>query len=301
MMVLSFRTVLQTLLLAVMLLTTGAAQASSTACPQHFLNGQAPVLTNPKLSAQTHELCYSGYAVLHSGITRTPLWSAEHLTRERIEGARGTARVNTFHPDPNLPESERAGLSDYARSGFDRGHMAPSADMPDPQSQDESFSLANMIPQNPNNNRYLWEAIERAVRDLALRDGEAYVVTGPIFAGANLQALKGRVLVPTQIFKAVYDPKRNGAAAYVVSNAEGSDYRVLSISELEQLAGVDPFPALPLPAKATAIELPQPRQRRPRRSEGASARVPSRPSDQPGTEDDFVGGMLDAIDRMGRP
>src|SRR3954469_18022911 len=301
MMVLSFRAVMQTLLLAVMLLTTGAAQASSTACPQHFLNGQAPLLTNPKLAAKTRELCFSGYAVLHSGVTRTPLWSAEHLTRARIEAARQTARVNTFHPDPNLPESERAELSDYVRSGFDRGHMAPSGDMPDPQSQDESFSLANMIPQNPDNNRHLWEAIERAVRDLALRDGEVYVVTGPIFAGANVQALKGRVLVPTQIFKAVYDPKRNGAAAYVVQNTEGSDYRMISMADLQQLSGIDPFPALSLTAKAPAIELPQPRQRRPRRNEGASARVPSQPSNQPGTEDDFVGGMLEAIERIGRP
>jgi endonuclease G, mitochondrial len=301
MMVLSFRTVLQTLLLAVMLLTTGAAQASSTACPQHFLNGQAPVLTNPKLAAKTRELCYSGYAVLHSGVTRTPLWSAEHLTRERIEGARETARVNTFHPDPNLPESERAVLSDYARSGFDRGHMAPSGDMPDPQSQDESFSLANMIPQNPDNNRHLWEAIERAVRDLTMRDGEVYVVTGPIFSGENLQSLKGRVLVPTQIFKAVYDPKRHGAAAYVVQNAEGNDSRVISIAELQQLAGIDPFPALPQAAKPNAIELPKPRQRRPRRNEGPSAQAPSQPGRQPGPDDDFVGGMLEEIDRIGRP
>src|SRR5689334_6495975 len=133
-MVLSFGTLMRALLLAAPLLTTGATQASSTTCPQQFLGGEAPALTNPKLAAQTRELCYSGYAVLHSGLTRTPLWSAEHLTRERIESARETAWINTFHPDPNLPESERAELSDYARSGFDRGHMAPSGDMPDPQS-----------------------------------------------------------------------------------------------------------------------------------------------------------------------
>ena len=41
---------------------------------------------------------------------------------------------------------------------------------------------------------------------MALDEGEVYVVTGPAFLGAELQSLKGRVLVPTHIFKAVYMP-----------------------------------------------------------------------------------------------
>jgi endonuclease G, mitochondrial len=118
-----------------------------------------------------------------------PLWSSEHLTRERVEEAHTQRRVNEFHPDPNLPPDERAELSDYARSGFNRRHMAPSGDMPDPRSQEESFSLANMVPQNPDSNRHLWERIETAVRDLARRDGELYVVTGPIIPH---EALRGR-------------------------------------------------------------------------------------------------------------
>ena len=63
------------------------------------------------------------------------------------------ARANTFHPDPSLPPGERAELSGYARSGFDRGHMSPSGDIPDEWSQDESFSLANMIPRTRTGNR----------------------------------------------------------------------------------------------------------------------------------------------------
>src|SRR3954451_12065836 len=75
-MALSLKTSIRALLVAAAFLTSSAAVASPTACPQHFLSGQAPTLANPKLTAKTRELCYSGYAALHSGLTRTPLWSA---------------------------------------------------------------------------------------------------------------------------------------------------------------------------------------------------------------------------------
>ena len=67
------------------------------------------------------------------------------------------------------------------------GTCRPSGDMPDEDSQQESFSLANMVPQAPKLNRGVWEGIERAVRRMAGRQGELYVVTGPIFQGSELQ------------------------------------------------------------------------------------------------------------------
>jgi endonuclease G len=167
-------------------------------------------------------------------------------------------RQNAFHEEPRLPAVDRSELADYARSGFDRGHMAPSGDMPDPESQHESFSPANMIPQDPDDNRHLWESIESAVRELSMRDGEVYVVTGPIFQGATLQRLHGRVLVPTGVFKAIYDPKRNAAGAYVVDNAPGRVWKAVSLLELQKLVGIDVFPALPPNVKENAMRLPQP-------------------------------------------
>ncbi len=251
---------LKTLVVALLFgFTPMAAHAAATACPEHFLDGEPPRLVNEKLAAKTRELCNRGFAELHSGITRTALWSAEHLTSKRLEQQRGLERKNTFHADPRLPPDERAELSDYVRSGYDRGHMAPSGDMPDAQSQDESFSLANMVPQNSNNNRNLWEGIESAVRDLTRKDGEVYVVTGPIFQGQNLQRIGGRVLVPTHLYKAIYDSKRRQAGAYLVTNAEGNEYQRVSIADLEEVAGIDPFPSLPRAVKSMAMDLPQPR------------------------------------------
>ena len=60
-----------------------------TACPEYFADGQAPDLINQKLSAKTQEVCYSGYAVEHSGVTRTLLYTAEHLTRDRLMQGKG--------------------------------------------------------------------------------------------------------------------------------------------------------------------------------------------------------------------
>jgi endonuclease G len=192
---------------------------------------------------------------MHSGITRTPLWSAEHLTRSNIDAARTLSRENSFHPEPALLISGRAELKDYARSGFDRGHMSPNGDMANRTSQYESFSLANMIPQNPQNNRHVWAEIESAVRRLAEKDGELYVITGPAFLGQDLQKI-GNVLVPTYIYKVVYSPKRQQAAAYFIKNEDTSHYQALSVTQLENTLRIDLLPGVPKRIKDVAMPLP---------------------------------------------
>ena len=236
------------------------AQDAKPACRDQLWRGEAPRLVNPKLAAATRELCRAGFAVLHSGVSRTPLWSAEHLTAERVRAAESLERRNAFHAEPQLPRSERAELADYARSGFDRGHMAPSGDMPDATSQHESFSLANIVPQDRDNNEGLWAGIEAAARRLAARDGELYVVTGPVFAGASLQRLHGRVLVPTSLYKAVYDPLTGQAGAYLVPNAPGKAWQAIPLARLTELAGIDAFPGLPAAVREHAMALPSPHE-----------------------------------------
>jgi endonuclease G len=255
-----------------LLLTAGTVLAAPTECPEQFLRGQAPDLVNSKLAPKTRALCYSAFAVLHSGVTRTSLWSAEHLTRERIEAALKQPRQGSFHPEERLPQEERARLADYRKSGYDRGHLAPSGDMPDPVSMEESFSLANMVPQVPELNRGLWERIETAVRELAIKDGDLYVVTGPVFRGATLQRINDRVLVPSDVYKAVYDVRTGQAAAYLAPNAAPSDqWQTVSIADLQTISGIDVFPGLPGAAKATAMELPQPAPRGGRRQKAETA------------------------------
>jgi endonuclease G, mitochondrial len=261
------RSVLAAAALLACLLPAAVPALAATSCPEDFAGGAEPALLNPRLADRARLICLQGYAVLHSGLTRGPLWSAEHLTAERVEQAREIRRVNRFHPEDSLPLDERSELSDYARSGWDRGHMTPSGDAPDAASQADTFSLANIVPQAHRLNTGAWTRIETAVRTLAEQDGELYVVTGPVFQGSNLQALRGRVLVPTGTYKAVYDPRRGTAGAYVCTNVDQPRCQTISIAQLRALTGLDVFPSLPEQVKAAPPALPQLRPpRRPRRT-----------------------------------
>ena len=249
-------------------LLTAPTMASQTGCSEHFANGQAPDFINQKLTVKTREICYSGFAVKHSGVTRTPLYAAEHLTRDRILQGKGLKRQSKFHPDENIPRSERAELHDYSKSGYDRGHVAPSADMFDIQSQYECFSLANMVPQVPENNRGPWEGIESAVRMMAKSKGDLYVVTGPIYQGSNIEQIGGSVMVPTKLFKAVYDPQRKEAGAYLIDNTADAQPEKISIAELEKLIGISIFPSVEENVKSRLMRLPEPKSYKVRKSRG---------------------------------
>jgi endonuclease G len=243
------------------LLTLTLAHAQTPGCDKHFFHKTAPEFTRKALQASTPGLCFEAFAIMHSGVSKTPLWSAEHLTRDSLQAAREVPRVDTFHAEPTLPPGHGAELADYVRSGFDRGHMAPAADMPTERAQHESFSLANVVPQNRKNNQVLWSAIEGATRHLTNVAGELYVITGPVFEGEKVERINGRVFVPTQVFKAVVNPATNEGAAWIAPNDDSGDYQVVSIAELEKKIGMTLFPALPMAAKQRVMSLPEPRVR----------------------------------------
>lgn len=233
-------------------------------CPAHYVDGRLPEIRNQKLNNATRELCYGVFGVMHSGVTRTPLWSAEHLTADNIASAQTLSRENSFHAEQELPPGQRAELADYARSGFDRGHMAPNGDMPDRRTQHDSFTLANMVPQDGDNNRHVWAGIEGAVRKLAQQEGDLYVITGPAFIGGNLQKI-GNVLVPSHLYKVVYSPRQKAGAAYYIENKPTDAYQVLTIAELESTIGIDLLPSLTARQKETMLRLPTIRPKKSRR------------------------------------
>lgn len=221
-----------------------AAQEFSE-CRQFFANEQPPAIEH-KQDLKTRALCFSSFAVLHSGKSHTPIYVAEKLNRESVMAAKDNERANRFFADARLPRSERSELDDYKNSGYDRGHMAPAGDMATEEGMAQSFSLANIIPQAPQNNRKTWASIEKATRKYVMRArGDVYVITGPVFESRVEMIGSSKVWVPTHLFKLVYDKSTNKAWAHWVENSNAAKIeRPIDYAELVRRTGIDFIPTL---------------------------------------------------------
>lgn len=221
----------------------GAPIATQGPCAPNLFEHTQPSLPETMRKGLTL-VCYQGYAAANSAVTRTPLWSAEHLTAQRIAQARETERVSTFFAEPSLPPEARGELADYRRSGLDRGHLSPSGDMPGLDEQHDSFSLANIAPQDAELNRGPWADLESRVRDLAQRAGDVWVVTGVLFRGERINTTPdGRVMVPSAFWKAMMVPGR-GAVVFVAPNKDSGQIDKVSLQTFEQRTGIAPFPGV---------------------------------------------------------
>lgn len=226
-----------TLALLLVVLTAGASADSSLEGCKEYTKLGVPGKNGTLL-------CRTGYLLAHDPDRKTPIWVAEHLTYQKAVAT--MARTNNFQPDPDLEEGERAELSDYKSSGYDRGHMAPAGDMRwDQQAMTESFYLSNMVPQvGKGMNQGIWKDMEEKVRHWALDRGELYIYTGPIYANEAPKTIgAGKVAVPTHIYKIVYDPIRVEAIAFIMPNAKlkSSDTPnyIVPIREVEEKTGLN--------------------------------------------------------------
>ena len=192
-------------------------------------------------------LCRTGHLLAHSSQNKTPIWVIERLTKEKAT-SRVVPRYNKFQADPDLEKGKRAELSDYKASGYDRGHMAPSANMRwDRQAMIECFYLSNMVPQvGKGMNQGIWKDLEELVRVWAIDREELFVFTGPIYEGGVSKTIgKNKVAVPSHLYKIVYDPNRQEAIAFIMPNkalkTEDMLNYIATIRDIEEKTGLDFF------------------------------------------------------------
>ncbi len=198
-----------------------------------------------------------GYALGYSEAHEQPLWVTYELTREEVKNKEVHRSSATFQPDPDIP-TESAQLSDYRHSGYDRGHMAPAADMRwSVQAMKECFYLSNICPQERSFNAGNWADLESLMRHWADCYGAIWIVTGPIFEVVDCCVAKApcndahavahkdnksarhceepqrgdeaihktiganQVTVPTAFYKVVYCPSRTQGIGFILPHKGG--------------------------------------------------------------------------------
>ena len=191
-------------------------------------------------------LSHTYYTLSYSEADKQAEWVAYYLTPASINGPQ--KRSSKFLPDPFL--SNPLGSSSYIKSGYDRGHLCPAADMKlNTTSMKESFYMSNMSPQVPSFNRGIWSKLEDKIRDWALEKKGLYVVTGPLL-NKNCGTVNQKITVPCAYYKMVFKQTKTGveAIAFLLPNAGSKQplkQFVVSIDYIEALTGIDFFASLP--------------------------------------------------------
>ena len=161
----------------------------------------------------------TGYTVSYNNFYKTPNWVAWELTQQETKGSE--ERKNRFVPDPDLPEP-RVEHADYTHSGYDRGHMAPAADMKwSKKAMEESFYMSNICPQNQKLNRDDWGDLEELCRSWARKYGTVHITCGPIYDKKQPKRIgEHQVAVPDRFFKVVliYNRKSPIAMGFLFDN-----------------------------------------------------------------------------------
>jgi endonuclease G, mitochondrial len=191
-----------------------------------------------------------GFTVGYSEWRRNPLWVAYHA--RPVQRRRPYRRPESFETDRRT--LARVVPQDYTRSGYQRGHLAPSwliAQLYGRQAQRETFLMSNISPQRSGLNQKLWQRLEEVESDRFARwfDG-VWVIAGPVF-GHPVQRLRSGIAIPEAFFRIYVDEDAAGRARVLaflvpqdVRGDEALDRFAVTVDAIESRTGLDFLPAL---------------------------------------------------------
>ena len=150
----------------------------------HIALGNPSNATSSILQNNNYLMEKDQYVLSYNDSKRTANWVSWHLSKSWVGSV---SRQDDFRADVALPSSwVSVGTYDYSGSGFDRGHMCPSADRTATIADNSStFLMTNMIPQAPKNNQIPWANFESYCRSLVSSGHEVYIVAGPWGRGGS--------------------------------------------------------------------------------------------------------------------
>lgn len=191
-----------------------------------------------------------GYVISYNLDYVQPDWVAYVLTKDEVQ-TESVGRSDKFYEETDvIPGS--AILSDYKKSGYDRGHLLSSANRVFSEDYNQStFSLLNMSPQLHRFNAGLFLKAEKAEREVAVEYEIAFIVSGPIFSDDMATIGTSAIAVPEEFYKVflIQDEEDVWHAIGLILPQEYEDSRNLavyavSVDTVEEITGIDFYPSL---------------------------------------------------------
>ncbi|NEP41646.1 MAG: DNA/RNA non-specific endonuclease [Okeania sp. SIO2H7] len=212
--------------------------------------------TNSPENPNNYLIEKSQYVLSYNRDRGTANWVSWQLTKSWLGN---TDRQDDFRPDESLPPGwYRVEPDDYRGSGFDRGHLTPSADRSRSKTDNSAtFLMTNIMPQSPKNNRDTWRELEEYSRQLVKQGKELYVIAGSY--GSRGKLAGGKVTIPSRTWKiiVVLEPgsgvrginKNTRVIAVDMQNTEriGTNWKryLVSVDKIEAATGYDFFSKVP--------------------------------------------------------
>ncbi len=207
-------------------------------------------VSKKKLETVNHRAYSIGYDEAHEQAA----WAFHELTKASTIGNASRDGLE-FMPD-KLVKSGSALSADFNRSGFDRGHLVPAADFK--CCQDlliDTFWVSNLIPQDPDCNRNVWNNLEQQTRNWARKKNRVYVFSGPVLKpGLKKIGQYNRISVPESIYKIILhiddqNLENSQVKAFMVPNSAGlgNNFNLFkaSVDDVERATGLDFMAWLP--------------------------------------------------------
>lgn len=213
----------------------------------------------PEINATDEIICHSAMCLVYEEKHEQAKWVAHIILPDIVNGKEG--RTNNFRKD-TLVKTETADDDDYFLKvkqpdgkikydgfGYDRGHLAPSADFRwSKKALSESYYYSNMSPQLPEFNHQKWADLEGIFREYITSHSETqlYVVTGPILYDTlpKLERAKNKVTIPEFYYKVALDLTNNKAIGFIMPNKK-IEYPTASyavpINDVEKITGINFF------------------------------------------------------------
>jgi endonuclease G len=246
-----------TFIATILLLTlTGCNLFQKSPTEMHLPFGNPSNATNSPENSNNYLMEKPQYVLSYNRDRGTANWVSWQLTKSWLGN---TDRQDDFRPDESLPPGwYRVEPNDYRGSGFDRGHLVPSADRSRNETDNSAtFLMTNIMPQSPRNNRETWRELEEYSRELVKRGKELYIMAGSY--GSRGKLADGKVTIPSRTWKiiVVLEPgsgvkginKNTRVIAVDLQNSERISLNwkryLVSVDKIEAATGYDFFSKVP--------------------------------------------------------